>query len=100
VWAGCADPFLTQQRAGDSMNESENDAHDFWLEVVGSCDGSPAMVCTTAMTKEAQARLGIREQLTPRILKKFVGPFVDRPRRRRRIRYSADPARYVIEAVA
>ena len=43
--------------------------------------------------------LGVREQLTPRILGRFVGPYVDKPRLRRRIRRLLDPARYVIEGI-
>src|SRR5262249_24387762 len=31
VWAGCEDPYLTQQRTAADANEPENEAHDFWI---------------------------------------------------------------------
>ncbi len=99
VWAGCADPFETQARAAAVLNEPENDAHDFWLEVVGTCsDGTAASVCATANMKDAQTRLAIRDSITPRGLRKFLGPYVDKPRLRRRIRYADQ--RYTIEGIA
>ena len=99
VWAGCADPFETQRRASAVLNEPENTAHDFWLKVVGSCDGTPASLCAKANESSAQEVLGMRELLTPRLLGKFIGPYVDKPRLRRRIRRHVDPARFVIEAI-
>jgi len=99
VWAGCADPFETQRRASAVLNEPENTAHDFWLRVVGSCDGTPASLCAKANESSAQEVLGMRELLTPRLLTKFIGPYIDKPRLRRRIRRHVDPARFVIEAI-
>lgn len=99
VWAGCADPFATQQRASAVLNEPENTAHDFWLRIVGGCDGTPATLCAAANAAQAQEVLGMRELLTPRLLGRFIGPYVDKPRLRRRIRRHLDPARYVIEGI-
>lgn len=97
VWAGCADPFATQARASAQLDEPENDAHDFWLSVVGSCDGLAATVSSTANMKDAQTRLGLRETITPRNLRKFLGQYIDKPRLRRRIRYA--DLHYRIEAI-
>jgi hypothetical protein len=99
VWAGCADPFLTQARAAAVLHEPENAAHDFWMQVVGSCDGTPAAVATAANTKGASEVLGAREQLTAHTLHRWIGRFVDRPRTRRKIRRHADPLRYTVEAI-
>lgn len=99
VWAGCADPFATQQRAARTSNEPENEAHDFWLDVVGNCDGVTANVVATANLKDASTALGLRETITGHSLKKLIGRFIDRPRSGKRIRRTVDPVRYVLEVV-
>ncbi len=87
VWCGLTDPFVTQARAAADLNEPENDAHDFWLQVIGRVeDGSPASIANEANAAGAQELLGVRDRLTPHSLRKFVARFVDRPRRGQRIR--------------
>jgi hypothetical protein len=101
VWAGCVDPFLTQARAAAVLHEPENAAHDFWLQVVGSCpDGSPASIATAANAKGASEALGAREQINAHTLHRWIGRFVDRPRSRRKIRRHADPMRYTVETLS
>jgi hypothetical protein len=103
VWTGLADPFLTQRRAATDLNEPENEAHDFWLSVVGDCDGLAASIVTGANQRDPASVLGLREPLTTYGLKRFIGRFVDKPRAGRRIRKTTDPVRnqvrYVVEAV-
>lgn len=97
VWAGCADPFLTQQRASRDLNEPEETAHDFWVGVIEASDGTPASVCTVANQRDAMKELGTREAMTPAFLRRFVGRFVDRPRAGKRIRRTG--AVYSVEAL-
>ncbi len=103
VWAGCADPFLTQQRANLDLNEPENEAHDFWISVVEACDGLSGSIVTLANQRDARAVLGSREELTAFALKRFLGRFVDRPRAGKRIRRDRDQrrnqTRYIVEAI-
>jgi hypothetical protein len=86
VWAGCADPYLTQRRAQVELTEPEHEAHGFWLEVVAASDGTPAGVVAVATQRGAQGLLGLRDQLTVHGLRKLIARFVDRPRLGRRIR--------------
>jgi hypothetical protein len=90
VWIGMEDPFLTQQRASADLNEPENDAHDFWLGVVGTSDGLPASIVTLANSRGAKEALGAREDITVLHLRKFIGRFVDKPRAGKRIRKHRD----------
>lgn len=101
VWAGCEDPFTTQARAQAELNEDEHEAHDFWLGVVGASDGTPAGIVLQAEQRGAVEALGLREQLTARRLRLFLGRFVDKVRGGRRIRKrkSGNAIRYVVEAV-
>jgi hypothetical protein len=85
VWAGCADPFLTQQRANRDTGEPDNEVHDFWIGVVGDSDGTPNGICTTANQRDAMSVLGAREPLNPHNLRRFLNRFVDKPRGGRRI---------------
>lgn len=104
VWAGEADPFLTQRRAAAEFNEPDNEAHDFWINVLEACpDGHAGSIVGVANQRDAAAVLGLRDQVTSFTLKKFVNRFVDRVRRGKRIR--RDPsdrnnqARYYVETV-
>ena len=99
VWAGCVDPFETQRRASAKFNQPENDAHDFWLDIIASTDGSPAAIAGAANNRDAQTVLGLRESLTPHKLKTFVGRFVDRPRGGRRIREDVEGRRFKVETL-
>ena len=91
VWAGLADPILTQRRAAAFMNDAENDAHDFWISVVETAaDGLPATIAMAANARDAQGILSVREQITPHSLKKLIHRFVDRPRRGKRISRDRD----------
>lgn len=101
VWADCADPYETQRRAQLESNEPEHEAHDFWLQVVGESDGSPAGIVLMANQRGAQETLGMREQLTVRRLRAFLSRFVDKVRGGRRIRCIrvATGTRYTVEAV-
>ncbi len=103
VWAGLADPFLTQRRATQDLNEPENDAHDFWLGVVEESDGLSSSIVASAARKDAQTVLGLREQITAFGLRKFIGRFVDKPRAGKRIRRDVDTrrnqTRYYVEAI-
>lgn len=104
VFAGAADPFLTQRRASLDLNEADNEAHDFWLEVIERSDGSAASVTSTANQRDASTVLGTRDMITAFALKKFVGRFVDKPRGGRRIRREHDTrsnaVRYHVEALS
>jgi hypothetical protein len=100
VWAGAADPFLTQQRASAELTEPENDAHDFWIGVISETDGLPASVVALANSRGAREVLGSREDLTTLYLRRFVNRFVDKPRSGKRIRRLHDPLRYVVEAIS
>jgi hypothetical protein len=97
VWAGLPDPFQTQQRAARELCEPENDAHDFWLEIVADSDGSAKSICDLANSRKAQEILGVRDHITALFLRRFLGRFVDRPRRGQRIRKSG--ATYFVEEV-
>lgn len=88
VWAGCADPFETQQRAASEMNEADFEAHDFWIDTIGQTDGTATAIATLANQRDAAGILGTREQLKPFTLRKFLSRFVDRPRLGHRIRRS------------
>ncbi len=85
VWTGLADPFLTQQRAARDQNEPENDTHDFWISVVQDSGGTPAEICKLANERDAHEVIGLKDQLTPLYLRKFLGRFVDKPRHGQRI---------------
>lgn len=101
VWVGCEDPFTTQARAQAELNEGEHEAHDFWIGVVESCDGSPAAIVLQANQRGAAEALGLREQLTVHRLRSFLGRFVDKVRGSRRIRKRkvGSAVRYVVERV-
>lgn len=103
VWAGCEDPFTTQARAQAELNEGEHEAHDFWIGVVESCDGSPAGIVLQANQRGAAEALGLREQLTVHRLRAFLGRFVDKvrgtPGKRIRKRKAGGSVRYTVEAV-
>lgn len=101
VYAGCADPIATQRRVTDQTDESDTTAHDFWIEVLENCDGSPVAICAAADAAGASTRLGCRETITPFHLRRFIGRFVDRPRRQKRIRQRVSPSghRYEIERI-
>jgi hypothetical protein len=85
VWAGCDDPFLTQQRAAAELNEPENDAHDFWMQMIAASDGTPANIVLLANQRGAREVLGNREDITALYLRRFLGRFIDKPRGGRRI---------------
>lgn len=98
VWTGLPDPFLTQQRASSELNETDNDAHDFWLAAVaGSLDGTAQSVAACANDNGARDVIGARDDVTPWTLKKFISRFVDRPRGGKRIRRNGGI--YTVEAV-
>lgn len=85
VWAGCVDPFATQRKAADELNEPDHEAHDFWIGVIAGADGTAANICAIANTSNASDVLGVREQITPFTLRRFTRRFVDKPRAGRRI---------------
>lgn len=93
VWAGCADPFLTQRRAADDLNEPDNNAHDFWISVVEESDGMPASIAGIANRRQAQEVLSLRELISPYNLMKLVRRFIDKPRAGQRIRKDRDQRR-------
>jgi hypothetical protein len=101
IWAGAADPFETQKRAAAELNESDNDAHDFWLDIVEQAaregDGSPVAVVSLGNQRDAPTVLGLRQELTSVHLKRFLGRFIDKPRQGKRIR--KDGARYYVEKI-
>ncbi len=105
VWAGCADPFETQRRAALDPNEPENEAHDFWIDIVEqSADGTTGAIVIEAARRDAQTVLGMREPMTPYSLKKFIGRFIDKPRAGKRIRRDVDrrrnQTRYIVEEIS
>jgi len=97
VWAGLTDPFVTQQRAALQLHEPENEAHDFWLSILESTDGTVPSVVAAANSRGASEVLGVRDSITPFTLKKFLRRFVDKPRAGKRIRRSG--SRFYVEAV-
>jgi hypothetical protein len=91
VWTGEADPFLTQRRAAATMNETENEAHDFWIGVIENVAGESSMsIVTLANQRDARSVLGLREDITTYTLRRFVSRFVDKPRGGKRIRRDVD----------
>lgn len=92
VWAGCADPFLTQRRATLTLNDSENEAHDFWISVVEatSPDGSPGSIATMANQRNARGVLGVLTEINTYTLRGLIQRFIDRPRGGKRIRRDMD----------
>jgi hypothetical protein len=98
IWAGLPDPFLTQQRVAAQVNEAENDAHDFWIAVVGQSDGAPASITMEAERRGASDILGTRDRITPFMLRRFIGRFVDKPRRGKRIRHEGGV--YLVEEIS
>lgn len=97
VWAGCPDPFLTQQRTAREATETENEVHDFWIEVIGATDGLAQSIATLADQRGARDILGSREDMTPRRVRVFLNRFIDKPRGGRRI--MRDGSRYWLESV-
>jgi len=97
VWAGCADPFLTQRRASLELNEPENEAHDFWIGIIDGSDGLAGTIAATANKRDAQSALGLRETITSHTLPNLLRRFIDKPRGGRRIR--RDRGTYVVEAL-
>lgn len=95
VWAGCADPYLTQARASAEFTETDTDAADFWISVVGRTDGTPAAIAMAANNGGAQDVLGAREQLTPYTLRRWLGRYVDKVRGDKRIRKVREGTRVV-----
>ena len=104
TWSGLADPFLTQQRASNDLNEPENDAHDFWIDVVGASDGIAASIVLEANRADAMSALGLRSSITAHGLKPLIGRFVDKPRDGKRIRKDTDSRRhqtsYYVETIS
>lgn len=98
VWTGVVDPFLTQRRAADELNEPDNDAHDFWLSVIEPSDGTPGAIVSAANARQASEVLGLRESVTAFSLRKLVRRFVDRPRQGKRI--VRDGGHYRVERVS
>lgn len=104
VWTGLPDPYLTQKRAAMTLNEPENEAHDFWLGVISdSIDGAAGSIVALANQREARTVLGLRDEITAFTLKRFVNRFIDKPRGERRIRRDVDAKRhqtsYSVEAI-
>jgi hypothetical protein len=102
TWTGLPDPYLTQARAAAELNEPENDAHDFWIGVIETSDGTPQSISEICANRDAQSVLGLREAIGPLHLKRFVGRFVDKPRGQKRIRRTrvGDAIRYYVERIA
>lgn len=98
VWTGCADPYLTQKRASDEFLESDNEAHDFWIDVISGCDGTTAAVAASAEQKDGRSILGLRTEITAHHVKKLIARFVDKPRRGAWIQRTG--GRYVVLPVA
>ena len=97
VWAGCIDPFVTQRRAADDLNEPEHEAHDFWIGVIEGTDGTPAGIANAANAAEASGVLGTREAITPFTVRRFLRRFIDKPRAGKRIR--RESGRFTVERV-
>lgn len=85
VWAGCADPYLTQERAVRELGESETVAHDFWLSVLSAAPETSADLAAKANVAKASDVLGLRHEVTAFTLRTLVQRFVDKPRRGQRI---------------
>jgi len=102
VWAGAADPFLTQRRVAATLGEADNETHDFWISVVNATDGSPASIVATANQQEAQKVIGLKETLTTFNLRRYISRWIDRPRKGCRIRkvVSPDCTRYHVEVIS
>lgn len=103
VWAGLEDPFRTQARASAELSEPDNEAHDFWLDVVSGSDGTPGSIVLLANQRQARQTLGTRDELTAHGLRRFLGRFVDKPRAGRRIRRARNEqgvTKYVVERLA
>lgn len=98
VWCGLSDPFVTQQRAAAELYEPENEAHDFWIHAIEGTDGLPATIAAQANTRNPSEVLGVREQITPYTLRKFVRRFIDKPRSGKRIR--REGSRYHVERIS
>lgn len=98
VWAGCVDPFGTQQRISRDLTDQEDEAHDFWASIVANTpSGQAADLAAAANQADASAVLGLRESVTAFNVRKLLARFVEKPRRGQRIR--RDGSRYWIEAV-
>jgi hypothetical protein len=97
VWAGCADPYVTQQRAQAECSEPETDIHDWWLSVVAETDGKPASIALQANARDAQGVLNAREPISAFNLRRFLARFVDKPRAGKRIRKAG--ALYQVETI-
>lgn len=97
VWAGLPDPFETQQRVSADVNEPENEAHDFWISIIETTNGTTAAVADLANQRGAREILGLRNDITPFLLRRFVNHFVDRPRLGKRIRRTGTT--YHVEAI-
>lgn len=98
-----ADPHQTQKRAAAQSNESETEAHDFWLEVVETSEGgTPASVASVANARDAASIIGARNQTTPFNLRTFIQKFIDRPRSAKRLRRenNGGSVTYYVEALA
>jgi hypothetical protein len=102
VWAGAADPFLTQQRAMSNANEFDHEAHDFWLAVIEESDGQLHSIVEGANRREAATVLNLRESVTAYSLRKLVHRFVDKPRQGKRIRRETDRGvpRFYVERIS
>jgi hypothetical protein len=92
VWAGCADPFVTQSRASAELNEPEHEAHDFWISIVEETDGQPVSIATVAVQRDASSVLSLRETVTAWNVRKLIARFIDKPRAGKRIRKTRDAA--------
>lgn len=101
VWAGCADPYLTQARVADFSNDTENDAHDFWISVIEASDGTAHTISDLANARDVRTALGTREAMTPLYVKKFLNRFIDKPRSSKRIRKAkrGDQMVYRVEVI-
>lgn len=103
VWAGLVDPMQTQQRAQIDLNETDHEAHDFWLDVVDTCDGTSGSIAVSANQRNGREVLGLRDEISAHGLKKLLHRFVDRVRGKQRIRRDrvADgPPRYYVETIS
>ncbi len=86
VWAGASDPFLTQSRASDEMNEDDREAHRFWIDCVeASGTGLAKDVADTANQNNAQDVLSLRDPVNAFTLRRFMGRFIGKVIDRKRI---------------
>lgn len=86
VWAGAPDPFLTQSRASEEMNEDDRDAHRFWIDCVeASGDGTAKEIADTANQNNAQDVLSLRDPVNAFTLRRFMGRFIGKVIDRKRI---------------